>query len=92
VAFGVVLRDLLAAASYCAVAQPGPERAELLGWLGDAARRVHQMAEAAGHRHILAPLTRLARAADAAEADPTQVARLAGLIDEAFAAYDPPGL
>jgi len=91
-AFGFVLRDLLSAANYCALTPASPERQELLRWLQGAARRVRHMAEETGHTALVSPLTRLARAADAVEADPSQVERLITLVQAVFAAHDPPGL
>ena len=91
-AFGFVLRDLLSAANYCALAPASPERQELLCWLQGAARRVRHMAEESGHLALVLPLTRLARAADAAETDPSQAERLILLVRSVFDAHDPPGL
>ena len=91
-AFGFVLRDLLSAANYCALTPASPERQELLCWLQGAARRVRHMAEESGHVALVSPLTRLARAADAAETDPSQAKRLITLVRTVFDAHDPPGL
>ena len=90
-AFGVVLRDLLAAANYCALADPSPEREELLTWLGGAARRVRHMAQESGRESLVFPLTRLARTCDAARSDPALIARLPQQVCAAFDAHDPPG-
>lgn len=90
--FGVVLRDLLSAADYCALADAGPQREELLKWLSATAPRIRAIAEQSGRRKLAGHLMRLESASRAAESNPALVNRLGPLVQAAFAAHDPPGL